>query len=337
MIRMWFRLSILLMVGLPVQACGLLVDAVQYHRPTASNELEAICEQKVVRVGISVEPLRTFVFPAIFTDRGLRVAGLDVELTREITGALSQRCGGPVTPVIRLIHFRNLFVELSERKIDLFVSAVSAYVPSPTRAGFAYSIPYFYNGGLSAITRRPEVIERIRALVAAQREYTDFLTARKSALNDLTIALQEGAGSHRYAEAHLPMNHVVLCDSLPAAFESDDPPIDIILGKLPILQYMTARVRKDWKLVTLEDGKPLLLTRGHYTVVMAEESYQLRWFVNDVLFRLDESGRLARMRHRWLEEEYAFPRRAATEGLSFAAENMPQQYDQGQCKWAVAW
>lgn len=330
---MWLRVSIMVM-GLTFQACGLVVDAVQLIRPIAADEVEAICAQKVVRVGVTAEPLRPFVFPAIFTDRGLRVTGLDVELVREITGALSQRCGAPVTPVIQLVHFRNLFVELSERKIDLFVSAVSAYVPSPTRAGFAYSIPYFYNGGLTAITRRPEVIERIRTRIAGQAEQTDFLTARKSALTDLTIALQEGAGSHAYAEAHLSMDHVVLCDSLPAAFESDDPPIDIILGRLPILEYITARVRKDWRLVTLENGKPLLLTRGHYTVVMAEESYQLRWLVNDVLFRLDESGRLAKMRHRWLEEDYAYPRRAATEGLSFAAENMPQQRDQGQCRWA---
>ena len=330
---MWPRVSILMM-GLALQACGLIVDAVQFIRPIAADELEAICAQKAVRVGMAVEPLRPFVFPAIFTDKGLRVTGLDVELVREITGALSRHCGEPVTPVLRLVRFRNLFVELSERKVDLFVSAVSAYVPSPTRAGFAYSIPYFYNGGLAAITRRPDIIERVRAQIAEQAETIDFLTARKSALNDFTIAVQEGAGSHRYAEAHLSMDHIVLCDSLPAAFESDDPEIDLILGKLPVLEYMATRVRKDWKLVTLEDGKPLLLTRGHYTVVMAEESYQLRWLVNDVLFRLDESGRLAHMRRRWLVEDYVYPRRAATEGLSFAPENMPLQNDQGRCRRA---
>ena len=51
-------------------------------------------------MGMSVEPLRPFVFPAIFTDEGLRVTGMDVELVREITGALSRHCGNrEVIPV----------------------------------------------------------------------------------------------------------------------------------------------------------------------------------------------------------------------------------------------
>ncbi len=81
--------------------------------------------------------------------------------------------------------------------------------------------------------------------------------------------------------------------------------------------------------------RPLLLTEEHYTVVMAEESYRLRGLVNDLLFRLDQSGRLAEMRRRWLEETYAYPRRAAKEGLPFAPKDMPQHYDQGQCRWAA--
>ncbi|MGH7231154.1 MAG: substrate-binding periplasmic protein [Nitrospiraceae bacterium] len=328
------RLS-LLMIGLALQGCGLLVDAVQAIRPIAADELEAICARKVVQVGMAAEPLRPFVFPAIFTDRGLRVTGMDVEIVREIVGALSQHCGAPVASVVKLVHFRNLFVELSEQKVDLFVSAVSAYVPSPTRAGFAYSIPYFYNGGLSVITRRPEVMESLRASLHDQVGRADLLTAKKAALEGLIIAVQDGAGSHRYAEANLNMNQIVLCDSLPAAFESDDLPIDVILEKLPVLEYMSTRDRKEWKLPILEDGKPFLLTRANYTVVMAEESYRLRWLVNDVLFRLEESGRLAQMRRRWLEDHYAYPRRAANEGLSFAADNMPQQHDLGHCRWAI--
>ncbi|MGQ0811826.1 MAG: substrate-binding periplasmic protein [Nitrospiraceae bacterium] len=329
------RLLSLAIAGVILQGCGLVVDAVQLVRPIASDELQTICARRQVQVGMSIEPLRPFVFPAIFTDEGLRVTGLDVELVREIAGALTQHCGVSIVPVLHLVRFRNLFVELSEHKVDLFVSAVSAYVPSPTRAGFAYSIPYFYEGGLTAITRRTDVIDRVRSQVRKEPPGPDPLEARKSVLKEFTVAVQEGAGSHRYAEAQLGMDHIALCDSLPAAFESDDPAIDLILGKWPVLEYMSARVRTDWKMLTLEDGTPLLLTRGHYTVVMAEESYRLRWFVNDVLFRLDESGRLAQMRRRWLVDEYAYPRRAAAEGLSFDPDNMPKQYDQGQCRWAI--
>ena len=79
----------------------------------------------------------------------------------------------------------------------------------------------------------------------------------------------------------------------------------------------------------------MVLTREHYVVVMAEESYGLRSLVNDLLFRLEESGRLAEMRRRWLEETYAYPRRAAAEGLPFSAEDMPQHYDQGRCQAAA--
>ena len=40
---------------------------------------------------------------------------------------------------------------------------------------------------------------------------------------------------------------------------------------------------------------------------MAEESYRLRWLVNDLLLKPDESGRLGEMRTCWLDDEYAFP------------------------------
>jgi len=63
----------------------------------------------------------------------------------------------------------------------------------------------------------------------------------------------------------------------------------------------------------------LVLTLEQSAIVTDEENYWLRRFLNDLLFRLDESGRLADMRQRWLEEIYAYPRRAATEGLPFAA------------------
>lgn len=92
---------------------------------------------------------------------GLR-DGLDVELVREISSALSQRCGStkPIVPTLHLIRFRNLFVELTEETLDLFVSSVSANVPAPGRIGLAYSDPYFDAGGIGAITAQAEVAER---------------------------------------------------------------------------------------------------------------------------------------------------------------------------------
>ena len=65
---------------------------------------------------------------------------------------------------------------------------------------------------------------------------------------------------------------------------------------------------------------------------MTEDSYRLRWFINNLLFKLDESGKLAEMRKRWLEELYAFPRRAAAEGLPFDVGKMVPHYDLGTCQ-----
>ena len=160
-----------------------------------------------------------------------------------------------------------------------------------------------------------------------------MLTSLQAALAGLTVAVQSGTSADLFASTHLQTARLVLCDSLPAAFESEDPAIDVIMGKEPVLKFMVERVRKNWQLLVLDGGKPLLLTREHYAVVMAEESYRLREFMNDLLFQLEESGRLGEMRRRWLEDVYAYPRRAASEGLPFAAEGVVQHYDQGRCRW----
>ncbi|MCX5723442.1 MAG: transporter substrate-binding domain-containing protein [Nitrospirae bacterium] len=326
----------LLLIALTVQGCGLIIDAVQLVHPIATNELDAICARGQVRVGMAVEPFQPFVFPAIYTDEGLRVTGLDVELVREISAALSRRCGGttPIVPTLQLIRFRNLFVELTEGNLDLFVSSISANVPAQGRIGLAYSSPYFNEGGIGGITRQPDLAERISAYARRPSATTGDTNAMARAFFGLTVAVQEGTSAQFYAEANLIGIRLVLCDSLPAAFESQNPPIDIILGKQPVLAYTVRRVRKNWQLLRLDSGKPLFLTHEHYAIVTDEESYRLRQFLNDLLFRLDESGRLKDMRQRWLEDLYAYPRRAATEGLPFAAEKMPQHYDQGRCRLA---
>ena len=334
--RLMRKWASLLLMAFMIQGCGLVVDAVQLMWPIATNELDAICSRGQVRVGMAVEPFQPFVFPAIYTDEGLRVTGLDVELVKEISTALSQRCGGntPIVPTLHLIRFRKLFIELTEGDLDLFVSSIGANVPAPGRIGLAYSNPYFDAGGNAGITTRPEVAERIGDYVRRSSEKAADANIMTSAFSGLTVAVQEGTSAQFYAESNLTGIRLVLCDSLPAAFEFQNPPIDLILGKLPVLDYTVRRVHKDWHLLRLDSGKPLMLTREQYAIVTDEENYRLRRFLNDLLFRLDESGRLADMRRRWLEEDYAYPRRAASEGLPFAAEKMPQHYDQGQCRLA---
>jgi ABC-type amino acid transport substrate-binding protein len=110
----------------------------------------------------------------------------------------------------------------------------------------------------------------------------------------------------------------------------------VILGKLPVLQYVVTRVRKDWHLIEREDGTALKLMREQYAVAMAEENYRLRLFVNDTLFRMRESGRLEGLRRKWHDEFYAYPRRAAAEGLPFSVKELPQHYDQGTCRWMTS-
>lgn len=322
------RFMTALLLWLNLAGCGLIVDAIGLIHPFAKTELDAICARHQLRIGIAVEPFQPFVFPAIYTDEGVRITGLDVELVREISAAFSERCGGqePIVPTLHLVRFRNLFIELTEGNVDFFVSSISANAPALGRIGLDYSSPYFFAGGIGGITPRMELAEQIRAKVGLQP------VKATEAFSGLTVAVQEGTSAQFYAESNLPGIRLVLCDSLPAALESKSPPIDIILGKEPVLEYTVRRSRKDWHLLRLDGGKPLVLTREQYAIVTDEQSYRLRRFLNDLLFRLEESGRLADMRRRWLEEDYAYPRRAATEGLPFDAAKMPQHYDQGQCR-----
>ena len=104
-------------------------------------------------------------------------------------------------------------------------------------------------------------VERMRANLRAQTEkpVPAGLIANERALAGLTIAVQELTAAHLYAESNLEMNQLVLCESLPAAFESadaaTDPVIDVILGAEPVLEFMVKRVRKDWKLLTFDVEK----------------------------------------------------------------------------------
>lgn len=314
-----------------LQGCGLVFDAVQMIYPVTTNELDAICRRGKVQVGMAAEPFRPFVFPAVWTDEGARVTGLDAELVRAVSDALSIRCGTPVAPVLHLIRFRDLFLLLNEGQLDFFVSAVEAGVPSPARSGFAYSSPYFEQGGLAGISKHAEVVERVRSRLSLRG--TAHTVGR--VLDGLAVVVQDGTAAHVYAEAVLRPGRLIVCDSLPAAFEysaGGAAPIDVILGAKPVLEFVVATTRRDWHLLKGEEGRPLLFTDSDYTVVMAEESYTLRWFINDVIFQLRHTGRLDAMRRRWIDEAYAYPRRASTEGLPFDVAKMPAHYAQGTCR-----
>ena len=326
------RLTLFGVLTLLIQGCGLLIDAVTSVYPQTANDLDRICRRQQVQVGMAVEPFRPFVFPAVWTDEGARVTGLDTELVKTVSDALTIHCGTSVAPVLHLVRFRDLFLLLNEGRLDFFVSAVATGVPSPTRAGIAYSSPYFFHGGVGAIAKRPEVLDRLQA-----RLQTDgTVMARQRLLDGMAVAVQENTAAHLYVEANVRSVKIILCDSLPAAFEHADagskPLIDVILGAEPVLEFMVKTTRRDWRLLTREGDKPLRFTQADYAVVLAEESYNLRWFINQVIFQLAESGRLQAMRKRWIEDSYAYPRRASTEGLPFDVPKMVAHYDQGTCR-----
>jgi ABC-type amino acid transport substrate-binding protein len=323
----------LLVLGVLLPGCGLVFDAVELIHPLTRDELSTICANRQIRVGISVEPFRPFVFPAVYTDEGVRVTGLDVELIREVADALTVHCGGqqPIVPTLHLTRFRDLFIEMSEGNLDLFVSSVGGNVPGARPAGLWYSIPYFHDGGIGAAIQRPEVAERVWAQFR-KTGTIDTRAAIRESFSGLSIAVQKGRSSQFYAEANLQDIRLLLCDSLPAAVETKDPVIDVILTNHSILEYVTKHVWQDWRILTRPDGKPLVLTNEYFSIVTVEEKRHLQWFLNNLLYRMEESGQLARMQRRWVEENYAPTRRAAEEGLPFEISKVPEHYDQGHCR-----
>lgn len=331
-------LGSLILTGLCILllGCGLVYDAVELIHPLTRDELSSICARERLRVGIAVEPFRPFIFPAVYTNEGIRVTGLDIELIREIAAALTSYCHSP-TPIVPTLHvtrFPDLFIKMTERQLDLFVSSVSGTVPGTRPAGLWFSAPYFRNDGIAAIIQRPEVAERVRAQFQKQRENRDTRVAVQDGFAGLTVAVQKGRSSHLYAEANLKRIRMVICDSLPAAIETKDPIIDVILSEHSILEYLTKRVWQDWHLLTHTDGTPLMLTHADLSIVTSDEHRPFQWFLNNLLFHLEESGRLAQMRKRWIDVEYAPTRRATAEGLPLEVTQVPDHYDQGQCRLA---
>ncbi|MCP9452084.1 MAG: transporter substrate-binding domain-containing protein [Nitrospira sp.] len=327
------RLLLFMMLAGLLPGCGLVFDAIELVHPLTGDELSAICSRGRLRVGISVEPFRPFVFPAVYTDEGIRVTGLDVQLIQEVSQALSEHCGKrqPILPTLHLTRFRDLLIELNEGHLDLFVSSFSGNVPGSHPGGLWTSMPYFQEGGIGVAVRRDDIADKV--LSPFRRQATpDTLAAIREGLSGLTVAVQNRRTAHFYAEANLPRIKLVVCDSLPAAVETKDPPIDVILTDYPILRYVTKRVWPDWRLLERPDGSPLVLTQEYFSIVTSEEKRRLQWFLNNLLYRLEETGRLAQMRRRWMEEEYAPTRRATVEGLPLEISKVPDHYNQGQCR-----
>lgn len=81
---------------------------------------------------------------------------------------------------------------------------------------------------------------------------------------------------HVHAETNLRDVRLLAGDTLAAAFPSQDPPIDAILIKQPILDFIVRREQQEWQPLALEDGRPFLLTRELYTVVTAESRFRLQ-------------------------------------------------------------
>ena len=111
------------------------------------------------------------------------------------------------------------------------------------------------------MTRALALVERMCANLHAQTEKpaTNESIATERALDGLTIAVQGLTAAHLYAEGNVTTSRPVLCEFLPAAFESadagTDPVIDVILGAKPALQFMVMRVRKDRRLLTFSVEK----------------------------------------------------------------------------------
>lgn len=335
-IKRFLVFLVLTTLGVLLQGCGLVYDAVELIHPLTRDELSSICARGRLRVGISVEPFRPFVFSAVYTDEGIRVTGLDIELIREIADALTAHCGGrtPIVPTLHVTRFPDLFITMNEGELDLFVSSVSGTVPGTRPAGLWFSPPYFHEDGIAAIIQKPEVAERVWQQFRKQNGKLDTLTAVQEGFAGLTVAVQKGRSSHLYAEANLKRIRMVICDSLPASIETKDQNIDVILTNHSILEYVTKRVWQDWRLLTQIDGTPLILTHEDLSIVTSDDHRQLQWFLNNLLFRLEESGRLKHMRRRWVEAEYAPTRRATSEGLPLEVTQVPQHYNQGQCRLA---
>ena len=324
----------LMVAGGLLAGCGLLMDAAQLmhpYLPGLPDEVEAICRHAEVRVGVATEPSPPFVFPVRPTGEGPKLTGLDMELVHHITAALSEQCGHPLTAVPIVLPFRDLFLALTENKLDIFVSAMASNVPHLTATGLGYSSPYYLDTGIVALTGESRVADRLVMPHHGAADGGSRLEAKRKVFSGLRVAVQEERSPHLLAAARLSDIDLMVCDTFAAALAAQ-PPADVVLGKEAILGQMGQRHLSGWQVVTLKDGQPMLLGREYYAVAMAESEYRLRWLVNDVILDLEQSGRLEEMRRRWFDPKYADSEAALRTGILCSACQETQPADRGSCR-----
>jgi ABC-type amino acid transport substrate-binding protein len=262
------------------------------------------------------------------TGEGPRVTGFDIDLIRAVERELNQRCGKAIHPAVKLVPFLELFALLQERKVDLFISATPSDVAGAGRGGVAYSLPYFSGGGLAVIARTANIAEEIRQRLLKQRAKIHAALTRLEALSGYRIAVVDGSSGAAYAQANATTDEFIVCNTLAAALhaeESLDKPADLILGSAPVLTWISQHLPAEWTVVRLEGDEPLLLTHENFSIVVREDRLYLLWFLNNLLFELEDAGDLQRLRQRWLQEDYDVETRALHEGLPVTAAAKEEQ------------
>ena len=278
-----------------MSGCGLIIDAGQWLLPGPRDIHDVVCDRDVLNVGVAAGPYPPFVFPVVETPSGSRVTGFDIQLVQAVLQELQEWCGKVIRPRVRLVPFRELFGQLHEGHLDFFLSGTPAIVVGPGLAGFGYSLPYLRKGGLSVIARDDETAEALRRRVEAQGPAAHPLDRLNAAVSGLTIAVQGGSSGAAFAKANLRTKDFIVCNSLQATFDAAryvgrQP--DLIIGSHPVLDFSVKRLRPAWRTVTLENGRPLMVTHEEYSIVVAADHLHVRWFLNNLLFHLEEEGRL---------------------------------------------
>lgn len=314
----WVGIACLTML---LTGCGPLFDAIATLRPGAKDlHRDVVCTRHVVHVGIAAGPYPPFIFPVAQTESGPKVTGLDIELLKELVQGLTNYCGDPVRPSLRLIPFPALFRYLQEGTIDLFLSGTPSDIPAPGTSGFGYSVPYVREGGIVALIREPAVANEVQRRLQGLRDHALGIAIAEQALKGFRLGVQESTSAELYAKAVLPQSPLFVCRSLQAAFDAvvnEAAPAQVILGSSIVLQYAARRqpMEQRWE-VLRHEGMPVRLTHEQYSIVISGSRYQLRWFVNNLLVQMEERGKLNAMRRRWLTDDYEYEDRIAQEGIS---------------------
>lgn len=318
---------VLVFAAFLLDACGYLIDGIEWFLPKESSR-DAVCSRENLEIALSAGPYPPFVFPVMQTAEGPRVTGFDIDLIRAVERELQDHCGKAIHPAIRLVPFLELFALMQERKVDLFISATPANVAGAGRGGLTYTLPYFSTGGLTVVARTPDIADVIRQRLAAKGVPVHASLSRLEAMSGFRMAVVDGSSGAAYAAANATTDRFIVCNTLTAAFHAETSvgePADLIVGSSPVLTSMAHRHLHEWTVVTLDGKQPLLLTHENFSIVVREDRLHLLWFLNNVLFKLEESGELERLRRRWLQEDYDAGQRAANEGLPVSDEARQEQ------------